>query len=397
MDTARRHDLDWIRIGAFALLILYHTGMYYVSWDWHVKSPFASSTLEPLMLLSSPWRMSLLFFVSGAATAFLLRKSDAGFMRTRSRRLLIPLAFGMLVVVVPQAYYEVVEKAGYADGFLAFYARYLSADGSFCTANGCLTLPTWNHLWFLPYLWCYTLLLWGWHAMAPIALERLRTRIVALMSGPGVLLWPVVPLALARVALYGPFPSTHALVDDWYNHAVFFPMFMLGCLLAHAEPVWESLGRLRWVALLTAAASYGFIVAYLATYSSTNPPPEAMRWLMRSVWGLDQWSAIAAVLGFARQWSPGDSRARRYLTQAVFPLYIVHQTATVVFAHHLKPLALRPLVEGPLLVALTFAACFASYELVRRVPWLRPLFGLGPREREAGYAMQPRASTGQTA
>ena len=39
----RRYDLDWMRIGAFLLLILYHVGMYYVTWDWHVKSPYASS------------------------------------------------------------------------------------------------------------------------------------------------------------------------------------------------------------------------------------------------------------------------------------------------------------------------------------------------------------------
>jgi len=66
--SARRYDLDWLRIFAFGLLILYHVGMYYVSWDWHVKSPFASTTLEPLMMLSSPWRLALLFFVSGCAT-----------------------------------------------------------------------------------------------------------------------------------------------------------------------------------------------------------------------------------------------------------------------------------------------------------------------------------------
>ena len=34
----RRYDLDWVRIGAFMLLIVYHVGMYYVTWDWHVKS-----------------------------------------------------------------------------------------------------------------------------------------------------------------------------------------------------------------------------------------------------------------------------------------------------------------------------------------------------------------------
>jgi hypothetical protein len=93
------------------VLIFYHTGMYYVSWDWHVKSPFASDAIEPLMILSSPWRLGLLFMISGVATAFMLQKLRIGaLLRQRSWRLLLPLIFGMFVIVPPQAYFEVVEK-----------------------------------------------------------------------------------------------------------------------------------------------------------------------------------------------------------------------------------------------------------------------------------------------
>src|SRR5690625_2702144 len=155
----RRFYLDWLRIAAFALLVLYHVGMYYVSWDWHINRRPAVTALEPLMLLTSPWRLSLLFLVSGIATAFLVARTrrmsaDTGasrFMRSRSLRLLLPLAAGMLLVVPPQSYFEVMEKlpGGYGDGYLAFWSRYLTADDGFCTADGeCLLLPTWNHLWF---------------------------------------------------------------------------------------------------------------------------------------------------------------------------------------------------------------------------------------------------------
>lgn len=71
----RRHDLDWLRVIAFGLLLLYHVGMYYVTWDWHVKSPTTQLMLEPVMLLSSPWRISLLLLISGVATTFVLRSS----------------------------------------------------------------------------------------------------------------------------------------------------------------------------------------------------------------------------------------------------------------------------------------------------------------------------------
>lgn len=89
--------------------MLYHVGMSYVTWDWHVKSPTTQLMLEPLMLLSSSWRMSLLFLISGVATAFMLRRPE-GLLYRRSRQLLLPLLFGMAVIVPPQSYYQVVEQ-----------------------------------------------------------------------------------------------------------------------------------------------------------------------------------------------------------------------------------------------------------------------------------------------
>jgi glucan biosynthesis protein C len=48
--------------------------MYYVTWDWHEKSSHASALIEPLMFLSNPWRLTLLFLISGAATRFMADK-----------------------------------------------------------------------------------------------------------------------------------------------------------------------------------------------------------------------------------------------------------------------------------------------------------------------------------
>ncbi|WP_296282933.1 acyltransferase family protein [Pseudoxanthomonas sp.] len=382
----RRHDLDWVRVCAFSLLVLYHVGMYYVTWDWHVKSPAASDALEPFMLLSSPWRLSLLFLVSGAATAFLLGKAQrtaqaAGtrlrFLGARSWRLLVPLAFGMLVIVPPQAYYEVVEQlpGGYHEGYLAFYARYLSAYDGFCDAEGCLDLPTWNHLWFVAYLWVYTLVLWLLWRLAPRALDATGGRLANALSGPGVVVWPCLFLGVARVLLVSRFEQTHALVDDWYNHAQYFGVFLLGFLIARADGVWQAIERFRWMAVVTWLASWAGLIAYFTRFADVDPP-EWLRMTMRMAWALNQWCAIVAVLGFAHRMRPGDSPALRYLVAAVFPVYILHQTVIVVVAHHLKPLAIPPLAEGPLLIAITFAACFAGYEAIRRVRWLRPLFGL---------------------
>jgi len=388
----RRHDLDWVRIFAFGLLVLYHVGMYYVGWDWHIKSPHAGPALEPLMLLSSPWRLSLLFLVSGAATAFLLARRPAGFLGSRTLRLLLPLIFGMYVIVPPQAYYEVVEKlpGGYHAGYLVFYKLYLTGYGGFCRGDDCLALPTWNHLWFVAYLWVYTMLLWALVRSFPRTVDKATALAARVLAGPWALLLPIALLAAVRLALVGRFESTHALVDDWYNHAQYGIVFALGFLLARADGFWRSLQRLRWVSLATALAGYAFIVWYFyaSGYGDATPPPDALRMLQRTVWAIDQWCSIAAILGFAYRFRESDSRALRYLVPAVFPVYILHQTVIILIAWQLRPFGIAPGPEGALLVVATFAVCFGAYEIIRRVRWLRPLFGL---KREGGGSPAPAA------
>ncbi len=379
----RRLDLDWVRILAFGVLILFHVGMYYVTWGWHVKSPFASHTLEPLMMLSSPWRLSLLFFVSGCATAFLHAMSATGFVRSRTQRLLIPLALGLWVIVPPQSWAEVTEAVGYHGGYLHFMRLYAEGYSGFCR-DGCLRIPTWNHLWFVAYLWCYTMLAaLAWWAIPQERIARWSVACGRALHGPWLFVLPMAWLAAIRVALVTRFPDTHALVDDWFEHATYFSVFVLGLLLARETGVWEEIRRQRWRALVLALASYALVAAYFSQRADVAPP-DWLRQGQRVIYALDQWAAIVAALGFARQWNPGESRARRYLTEAIFPFYIVHQTAIVLLAHFMKPLGLRPLVEGPLLIAATVAVCLATFEIVRRIGWLRPLFGLEPFDADAG-------------
>lgn len=375
----RRLDLDWVRVGAFGLLVLYHVGMYYVSWDWHVKSPAAGPAIEPFMFLTSPWRLTLLFLVSGAASAYLFEKRTDGFMGDRSRRLLLPLLFGMAVIVVPQAYYEVVDKlpGGYRDGYWAFYGRYLTADDTFCSYDDCLVLPTWNHLWFLAYLFVYSAVVWLALRVSSFTLrERAGRWLAGMCIGIGVLVAPMVWLMLARLLLVARFGSTHALIDDWYNHAQYFPMFVLGFALARAESFWLALERCRWASLAVAVPTCAFIAWYFTWSGFVESPPDGLRVAQRLLWAANQWAATAAILGFAYRLRHFDHPLLRYLTPAVLPVYILHQTIIVVLAHNLQRLRMSPVTEGTMLVALTFALSFLGYEFVRRIRWLRPLFGL---------------------
>jgi hypothetical protein len=379
----RLYYLDWVRVAAFALLILYHVGMFYVSWDWHVKSTHAGHALEPLMYLTSPWRLTLLFLVSGAATRFMAKKmGPSELARSRTWRLLVPLLFGMAVIVPPQSYYEVVEKLGYAGDYLAFWARYLSGDASFAPGGERLILPTWNHLWFVVYILAYTLVLAGLIAAARPFLGRLEVLLERALSGSGALLWPIAYLALLRLVVLPHFEVTHALVDDWYTHAVSFSAFVFGYCMAGAPRIGATFDRLRWPALGLALAAYAAYASYGWAFRAEDAvAPEALRDAMRVVYAVQQWTAIVAALGFARRHLNFDTPRLRYFVDAVFPYYIVHQTIIVAAGHNLSQLGLSSAAEGCLLLAVTIAGTALSYEAVRRIGWLRPLFGLKAQQQ----------------
>lgn len=396
----RRYDLDWVRVGAFFLLILYHVGMFYVPWDWHVKSPHPVEALEPLMQLTNPWRLTLLFLVSGAATRFMADKVTVGKLTTaRIARLLPPLVFAMFVIVPPQSYYEIVEAAAASpaagivvDPYGAFWVKYVTGSGHWCDADGCLTTPTWNHMWFVAYLLVYSLILCLVLALLPRLGERLQAGLERVLKGPGLLVWPIVYLALTRIVLLPLFEISHALTDDWYNHAVSFAAFLLGFGLARSEVLRDRLISMRWAALVLALVCWAGWASYAWTYRADDAnPPEALRLVMRCVYATDQWCAILAILGFGGRHLNRDAPVLRYLTLAVFPLYIVHQTLIVALAHHLATLGLPQGLEAGLLVVATFAGCFASYEVVRRIPIVRWLFGLKSQPRSVASRPPPSA------
>lgn len=393
----RRHDIDTLRVIAFALLILYHVGMVYVvDWDFHIKSPTLLAWAEWPMVLVNRWRMSLLFLLSGIALGLVLaRKSPARLIGNRSWRLLLPLVFGILAIVPVQAWCEARMLGTYDAGFGTFLLRYLQLRpwpaGTF-TGGGYGF--TWNHLWYLAYLWVYTML-------ALLALPVLRaiggTRIAGWLTTRGRwLLWTASPLwyLFALIVLAPRFPTTHAVAGDWFSHAKYVPVFAFGVLIASSAPMWAALDARRWVLTwlaLAGAAVYMTlrVIGRLLDTGALSPdgldllmPLAAWKLVSICAHALYAWTALLALLGWGvrllnRPW-PG----LRYASEAVYPWYILHQSLIVLAAYWLIPLDLGPLWEPLLVLALTVAGCLLIHELlIRRIRWLRPLFGLPMRAR----------------
>lgn len=372
-EPAQRHyGMDWLRIGAFALLILYHIGMVFVPWNFHVKSTHIAVWATLPMLATNAWRLTLLFVVSGYASRALLSRSAtlAAFARNRTARLLVPLVFGMAVIVPPQPWIELVTKRGYRAPFLHFWWHDYFRFDTF----GGIIVPTWNHLWFVAYLWVYTLVL-----VLLVLLVRgrhLQRAFDRAFAGWGVLAIPCLWYVAIHAWWFQMASDTQTLVDDWMGHLMYFPAFLFGFALARSEAAMRAIVRLWPAGLATALAGFAGVIAVELVWPGNTPAPRAIYPWYGTAHALQQWGAIVALIGIAERWWNHDRPIRATLTEAVFPFYIAHQTIIVVALFWLLPLALPGWAEFLILVATTVTGSAAFYLIGRRIAWLRPLIGL---------------------
>lgn len=383
----RHFGLDWLRIAAFGLLIPYHIGMYFAPGHWVVKSLDPVAWVSWPLALMRPWRLSLLFLVSGYATCALLGKlgGPRAFVRSRSLRLLVPLAFGTLFIVAPQGWVRLAET-GYAGSFL----HYFLVD----RFRGGLALPSTEHLWFLLYLWAYSMALVAALVLLPERWQaRAREGVEMLGTGARLLLVPLALMALARLSIVFVIPEGGNLLTDWHNHFAYVPPFLFGFALAATPALWRPVARLWRPALAISLACAIVLLWAEATYPNGEMPGHLAEMLILSASAAMGWAMLLVLLAAAHRWLRRDHRLRPIAAEAVFPFYLIHQTIIVVLGWELHPLALGAGIEFAIILAATVAGCAAFYLVGREIAWLRPLIGLsGPPPPPADRHPLPAAA-----
>jgi hypothetical protein len=360
--ASRRAEIDWLRVIAFGLLIFFHVGLAFSPWTWHINTDNPQYWLPVLLLALNPWRLTLLFLISGAAVG-LMRKTGgaAGLVIDRSRKILPPLFLGVIFLVPPQGYAQWADGGNWTGSLFDFISDYIKQ----ALAHG---LPT-NHLWFLVFIYVYGLaaaLLFG---LAPKFLDRARVIVERTLKGPAIVILPMIYCVIMRLTLFPHFGITNSVTHDWYNHSTSFLAFMLGFLIARSEGVWDEFARMRWLSLRLAVTGYiGMLMFYGVPY-----------W-RETAFGMMQWGAVAAVIGFARlHLANAHSPLLRYLAGGVLSFYVLHQTITVLAIFWLKPLGLPDIVMAVLVIGATIGGCALGYELIRRSAFLSKVFSATPR------------------
>ncbi|WP_026946801.1 acyltransferase family protein [Algoriphagus marincola] len=346
MTTQRRYDIDWLRVIAIALLLIYHIAIVFQPWAMFlgfIKSEELLTGLWKPMTLLNVWRIPFLFFVSGMGVYFAIRKRNwKELLMERSRRILLPFLFGVVAIVpihflIFQAYYNL--PLGY------------SAHPA--------------HLWFLGNISAYVLLL------APIFFYLKKSENGAFKKTLAV--WmsnPLGPLSLSllfvlEVILVKPQVfEMYALT--WHGFFIGILAFFCGFLLVYSgEAFWKTVLNWRWAYL---GLALGMYLTRWMVYDLVAPgylmAIESIFWIM-------------AIFGFGYKYLNKPSAILSYLSQAAYPVYILHMVALHTAASVILPLNWPIFFKFPAIIGFTGIFCFVIFEfLIRRIPFLRPLFGL---------------------
>lgn len=365
----RRYDLDWLRVIVFGLLIFYHVGMFFVPWGWHIKNNVIYEWLRWPMLFLNQWRLPILFVISGMGTYYALsHRNLRQFSWERVKRLGVPLLMGMLLIVPPQVYIERLAHGQFQGSYLD-YLTTVAFRGVYPEGN-----ISWHHLWFLPYLLLFSLIL----GPLFIYLKRNATRLVAWVKkmlqkplGPYVF---VLPLFLVEAFVEPFFPVTHALVGDWFTISFYILFFYYGFLLVSAGKVfWETLPKVKKHALAIGITAFSALLVIWLFFEDNI----VIHFTEAFIKVVNIWSWILILFAYASQYLNRPSKTLSYANRSVYPFYILHQTVTVVIAYFLMDLDWGLFAKATILITGTFGVSWLIYHfIILRIPILHPLFGL---------------------
>jgi len=375
INQQRRHDLDWLRLIAIAILLFFHTGMWFNEWGWHVKNSETTTTFQYWMIWSHYFRMPLLLFISGAGTYMALgKRKPKQFAGERFRRLFIPLVFGIFVVVPPQIYFEhIKEYTGYWEFYKTVFNFIPYPEGSF----------SWHHLWFVLYLFIYSLLaLPLLNFLRSARSENFKNYAFKFLGSPaGILLIPSGLILISQILLRPYFPEeTHALLNDWAFFTFYFLFFVMGIVSYSSPKLWEAIGASRNYLLMAMPVS--LIPFYICYFH--------FRGLLQLPWAIDtiettfdvtsifvSWFTVITIIAYGQHYLNKPHPWLTKVSEGLYPFYILHQTVIIMIGYYICQLEWSIAAKYWTIAMLTLMSCSAFYLLlIRPFNVMRFLFGM---------------------
>ncbi len=401
----RRRELDLLGMVVVLGLVFFHALQIFSVGDFPVKNQPQSVVATALISFAALWGMPLMMLIAGIAVWYSLRRrTTREFLRDRLSRLLVPFVVGLPLLVPPQVYVGLLSDPAYRETYLEFFPRFFEVRFAWSFPLFIEGVPPErffgiSHLWFLLYLFVYTLLLLPLflHLKRPAG-ERSLERVASFVARPWALYLLGVPVGLIEAAFRSEAPS------GW-NRFVWVPFILYGFLMARDRRFDRALQSHRRSALvlgtgtfLVYAAGFAALHEWAGVDPWTDFGPGALA--VRFVKGISSWVWLVAIMGWAgyatrsrpAAGSPSRARSRRkpsawdrfgeYAKGAQLPFYILHYLPIVVIGAYVVQWDLPAVVKYLVICLATVVVTLLAYDLgVKRTRVTRFLFGMAPRPR----------------
>lgn len=342
----RKYYIDNLRWLAILLLFPFHAARI---WSGGEYSGFyiwshTNSVLYAFSTAVYPWYMTLLFTIAGMSCRYaLLKRTNKQFVAERTKKLLLPFCFGLFTLVPVMTYTAEVFFNGYTGTYWQQYGLFFTKETDLTGYHGGFT-PA--HLWFLLYLFVISLT-----ALLIISLQKKY-------------------LPKFHVGSISYFYMILLFIPEWLFQYLlniggkslgqFMILFLFGYYILAEESILQKLQQYRFISLMICVLSGG-IYTYLYCFEN-----------IRSIWmtGLYifyGWTGIIMLLGMGQSKLNFHNRFSVYLTQASFPVYILHMPVLVAAGFFVLKLPIGVAGQFSLIILISAAATFLIYEIVRRV------------------------------
>ena len=365
----RQYYIDWLRILLIISVYLYHVGMIFNTWGWHVKNDIVyGGLLREVMIFLHYWRMPLLFMISGAGTWYALKNLSPGrYLLERARRLLVPLTAGIFILVPVQVYIERIDLYPSLPAYYPHMFEGIYPDGNF----------SWHHLWFIAYLFVIALIITPFlNMLRSSRFMAIVGNLEYLFTKPFGLNTVIIPLLISQVILRNFFEQdTHALVDDWATFTAYLIFFLAGFILLPVKSIAGAMTRYRRLYLAETAVLMAVILLVRGRAGEARAAE-----IIYDVAALAMsWTCAVAVTGYGRKYLDRNSSFRKTANEAIYPFYLLHQPALVITGYMVVNLSIAVVWKVSLVMVSSLILIISVYWfLVRPFNVSRVLFGMKP-------------------
>jgi len=385
--STRLYYLDWLRNILIFGVYLYHVlKPFDPLMPWHINNAEKSEVVMGILLTINPWGIPLFFLVAGAGSMFALRRrSNRQYISERVNRLLIPFILGSILLTPFQRYLEYLHNGHFQGSFLSFISKWLTENISRIQFSPYLFSDWGLHLWFLGFLFTFSLLalpVFKWFKRdSGLSLTSWLGRLVEKRGG--ILLF-VIPLSLVRVLVqrFDPLPQEHG----WLDFVYFFLFFVLGYIIYSDDRFLGAVRKDRWLlfgggiaglfAYFALSAVYGedIVIGWGLTYTFPGS------FIGNLFFSLISWGWALCVLYLAMTHLNFSNKWLAYGNDTIMPFYLLHQPVIIVIATFVVQWNASILVKLLVIGIGSFLITLGLVELlIRPFRPMRRLFGMKPR------------------